>query len=138
MNLPSNVHEKKRDKYSPTSWDVIVVVCILVFTVAVAFEASLMALQAPSGKKTAFVYGEGVLMERLDLGTNQDVVLLEGKMKIRVQDGRIAVVETDCPRKVCMHIGWIRHPGETIICAPFKIAVQIEASGEPSVDAVVF
>ena len=134
MSTPKN----NRDMYSPTFWDVFLIVSILVFTAAVVFRSSISALQAPSEKKTASVYHEGVLLQRVDLGTNQEIGLLDGKMRIRVEDEKIAVVETHCPRKVCMHMGWIRHPGETILCAPYKIAIEIEAEGDPLVDAVVF
>jgi len=51
--------------------------------------------------------------------------LAEGHMVVEVLDGAVRVRESGCPDQVCVLTGWIRHPGEMIICVPYRVVVQI-------------
>lgn len=54
---------------------------------------------------------------------------------IAVKDGRIAIVESDCPGMDCVHSGWIDRPGRSIVCLPNRLEVRIVGAAE--VDIVV-
>ncbi len=47
-----------------------------------------------------------------------------------------------CPREVCLATGWIKKPGETIVCVPNRLVIRVipclfgTATGEAGVDAV--
>ena len=55
---------------------------------------------------------------------------------IRIENGRIAVIEADCPDKVCVGQGYIENGAVPIVCLPHKLSVTIINSYE-NVDAVV-
>ena len=50
-----------------------------------------------------------------DLGTNT----------IIIENGQAHVIDADCPDKICEQMGLISKPGETIICLPHKLIVEV-------------
>ncbi|MBA5850294.1 NusG domain II-containing protein [Clostridium sp. cel8] len=50
--------------------------------------------------------------------------------KIRVEKGRICIIDADCPNKICVKSGWISKSGETIVCLPHKLQIEIEGTNE--------
>jgi len=87
---------------------------------------------------TAAIYQSGNLNQLLKLEQDREIVLLGGKMIVEIKDKKIRVKKSDCPRQVCVHAGWISHPGEAVICVPYKTVIEIGAAGKPALDAVVF
>ena len=69
---------------------------------------------------------------------SEEISLLNGKMLIEIKDNKLRVKKSECPRQVCVHMGWIRFTGETIICVPYKTLIEIKSTGAPSLDAVAF
>ena len=49
--------------------------------------------------------------------------------------GKARIVESTCPDKVCINMGWITRSGQVIVCLPNRIVVRIENSGTISDDA---
>lgn len=50
---------------------------------------------------------------------------LEGAV-IEVRNGKIGVIGSDCPDKICVHTGFISKKGEKIVCLPKKLIIEIE------------
>jgi len=44
---------------------------------------------------------------------------------IRVEPGRVCVVEANCPDQVCVNQGWISDSSVPIVCLPNKVIVEI-------------
>lgn len=44
---------------------------------------------------------------------------------IEVESGRIRFVEANCPDKICVKTGWISEPGQTAVCLPYKLMINI-------------
>jgi hypothetical protein len=64
------------------------------------------------------------------------VVNIEGtKMQLEIKDGHIRVLKSDCPKGVCVHQGFAGCAGESIVCLPNKMLVEIQ-SNNGSLDAV--
>ena len=50
----------------------------------------------------------------------------------------VCVSHADCPTQDCVHTGVITRPGQSIVCLPARIVVELEGSGESSgVDVVI-
>lgn len=91
------------------------------------------------GPMRAKVYRGDALLLSVGLEQDRSIDLLDGRIRAQVRGGRIAITESDCPRRVCVHIGSVGHSGETIICVPNKILIEIEAEGgAEALDAVVY
>lgn len=58
-----------------------------------------------------------------------------GYNRVRVKDGKVSVTEADCPDKVCINSGEKQKSGDTIVCLPHRVVVEIEGGGSDT-DAV--
>ena len=53
-----------------------------------------------------------------------------GSNTILVEQGRIRVIEANCPDQVCVDQGWISNGTVPIVCLPHKLMIQIVGGGE--------
>lgn len=58
-----------------------------------------------------------------------------GYNRIVISDGSAYMEEADCPDRICVKTGRIRKNGETIVCLPHRVVVEIKGGGGD--DAVV-
>lgn len=58
-----------------------------------------------------------------------------GRNTIRVEHGRIAVIDADCPDKICVNQGYIENSAVPIVCLPHKLSITITGRQE-EIDAV--
>ncbi len=106
----------------------------------VAVLAALLAVSffPRSGQKGAIeIYQDGHLARRFSAGQEAEL-LIEGDYTNRVviREGRVAIVESDCPGGDCVHMGWIEDGGQSIVCLPNRVEIRI-VGAETGVDAVV-
>ena len=96
-----------------------------------------------TGSATARVWLDGEIIREIDLGSvvipyEFDITTELGTNRVRVEHGSIQVVSADCPDQVCVRTGRITQAGETIVCLPAEMALEIlpgeESDGQ--VDAV--
>ena len=78
---------------------------------------------------------DGELIREIDLSEVAEpyeftVEAENGKNTVRVEPGRIAVVEADCPDKVCIKTGYIENGVVPIVCLPHRLAITVTGSGE--------
>lgn len=60
----------------------------------------------------------------------------KGTNVVEVRDGRVRVVEADCPNHDCVDQGWIDQAGQQIVCLPHELWVEVvPASGEAGAGA---
>ena len=82
------------------------------------------------------VDGTTVYSESLDKDAEYKAEGYDGGYNtIVIKDKKVSVREADCPDKVCMNSGEIEKSGDTIVCMPHRVVVEIEG-GEASVDSV--
>lgn len=99
-----------------------------------AFLVQRFLLRGPDGPMVwAMVQTGGQEPQRLDL--SKDVEFRVGDDEtdynvVRVEGGKIMVVEADCADKICVYTGAISQPGELIACLPHGLLIYIEEAGE--------
>lgn len=114
-------------------FDVIIVVALLLasfipYVVFARHEAS-----ANAAVLTAVVTHDGHEVYRIRLTGHT------GTTKWRYQDGdhwnevvttghRIAITEANCADQVCVRKGAISRPGDTIVCLPHKLLIEVKSS----------
>ncbi len=96
------------------------------------------ALMLTKGEKakTALVYKDNTLLKTLSL--NEDTSFdINGKYKltITVKNGEIFVSQSSCPCKTCKNFGKLSKKGQTAVCLPSN--VRIELLGSSEYDAVL-
>ncbi|MEW6552760.1 MAG: NusG domain II-containing protein [Actinomycetota bacterium] len=80
--------------------------------------------------------GKEVLTRPLDGGpVRLTVEGFSGESYLEVADGRARMVDSACPDKLCVKTGWISSPGESIVCLPNRVVIEV-VSGDGGPDVV--
>lgn len=84
------------------------------------------------------VEGEKTTAYPLSTDRRETVHTAFGENTIMIQDGAVSMTSADCPDKVCVSMRRISRSGETIVCLPHKLVLEIKNSGNEanSLDAV--
>lgn len=71
--------------------------------------------------------GRQVMVIRLDAGSEgvYEVVGPLGTSRFEVSGGRVRMLESPCPEKICINTGWIGRPGEVIACVPNRVIIAV-------------
>ena len=77
------------------------------------------------------IYGEYKLSEDAEIRIGDD----ESYNLLLIKDGEASVIEASCPDKLCVNMGWKSHSGESIICLPNRVVIEIR-SGEGGPDVI--
>ncbi|HBE03250.1 MAG: hypothetical protein A2096_09695 [Spirochaetes bacterium GWF1_41_5] len=80
-----------------------------------------------NGKKNQYLLSENRVIELK--GATGDFVC-------EISDKRVRAVKSCCRDKLCIKNGWIRTPGQSIICLPEKIMINIPEE-EPGYDVLL-
>ena len=80
----------------------------------------------------AVVQNSDGLYRVLPLAENASVTIESslGTNVIEVADGRVRCLESDCSNQTCVKQGWVSGQGQTIVCLPHKLTVQVVADPE--------
>lgn len=57
-----------------------------------------------------------------------------GKTTIQVKGGRVRVVDSPCPEKICIRQGWIK--SGVIVCLPNRVVVTVGKGDHGEIDAI--
>ncbi len=105
-----------------TQWDRILIV-VLVFVILFCFLFPLFQ----SGGKIAVVTVGGETVCRLPLRTDitETVTTKGGFNTVVIQKGACYISSADCRDGICIHRGRISKTGESIVCLPHQLIVEI-------------
>ena len=75
---------------------------------------------------------DGVVTEQYSINQNveKEIVTEYGKNTLVIENGKVSVKEADCPDLVCVKNSEISFDGETIVCLPHKLVIEITAKAE--------
>lgn len=119
--------------------DIILVAVILVIA---AIGLLFVSLTRQDGKFVV-VKIDGEPTESYSLYENRTVEIRTGKNNeysntLVIEDGKAYISQADCPDKICRDHRAISYSGETIVCLPHKIVIEITAEQSyPELDIVV-
>ncbi len=116
-------------KIKITRWDKIIVVVLIVisFLPYLFIKAFLIGSY---NQTYAYITIDGEFYKQIPL-TGQikekriQINTKEGSNTISIKDECIGVVEADCPDGICKTFGFISNIGETIVCLPHKLYIEI-------------
>ncbi|RGG79932.1 NusG domain II-containing protein [Clostridium sp. AF17-2] len=74
------------------------------------------------------IYEDQKEIGRYDLNTDttKEIQTAKGMNILEIKNGMAYVTEADCPDQVCIRMGKISKTGETIVCLPHKLVIQVE------------
>lgn len=120
-----------------TQSEILLIAAVLLFSIAAILWTRSGDSKSDRHGSMVAVHHQGKLMQRVGLEKDTIVVLPHGEMKIELKDSRVRVAWSNCPNQLCVNTGWIRTAGETIVCVPNKVLIEIEVTDRPALDAVV-
>ena len=116
--------------------DVILIAGLLLAALA-AFGGISWYLAADTQKAEAVVEVDGQEKGRypLDQDTSVEIQLEDGSYNLlEIKDGRADITEASCPDKICVDHRPVSRRGESLVCLPNKVVVEIENGQEAEVD----
>jgi len=129
---------RRSPKLRPTLWDGLVV--LLTLALALSSAWFVWGGAQDTGELTVVVSVDGEEVERWPLkeGPDGDGVYSHNGYTLKVGMSYpiypdvpcIRVVESDCPTQDCVHTGEIGRAGQSIVCLPARIIIQLEGSAE--------
>lgn len=116
---------------------ILMIACAAIFLLGIAGSA--LVLLTPHGTQVNIVQ-DGAVRYTLDLAEVQDQTLemeYEGRINtVQIKDGRIRMLEADCPDQTCVHMGWLDSNAMPIVCLPNHLSIEF-ADSENDMDAVI-
>ena len=96
--------------------------------------------RVPEGTAMARIELSGKVIREIDLSAVAEpfeftVEAENGSNTVRVEKGRIAVTEADCPDKVCVKTGYIENRAMPIVCLPHRLVITVNGN-DSEYDAV--
>jgi hypothetical protein len=123
----------KRDQ-GLTRWDLALIAGI------VAFSACWWLYRPGGGEpSTVRVYAGSRLFAELPVSRDA-VVRVPGPLGVtvvEVHDGHARVVSSPCPDKLCVRMGAVRSPGESVLCIPNQVLATV-GPVQGKLDAVTY
>ena len=86
---------------------------------------------------------DGVQTAVYPLSEDREVVITTGddgehRNELVIKDGKASIREADCPDSICVKTRAAAYVGETIVCLPHKLVIEITAAGvAPDLDMTV-
>ena len=115
-------------------FDIIMVVLLLVISfVPMAVFAMSQSKEEEGNKVIAIITQDGKVIREVELTghTVNEQFMIKGKGKqynlIEVENEQIRIKEDNSPDQIGVKMGWKGIPGQTIICLPHKVLIEIVA-----------
>lgn len=108
-------------------------VIIILIIMGCAFIVFMINNYNASNKRIVTITIENKLIKQEEINDKTSEIIkvpLHGEtIKIDISKGRVRIPRLPdhiCPNGICTATGWIKNPGETIVCLPNKMIVEIK------------
>ncbi|MCF6166776.1 MULTISPECIES: NusG domain II-containing protein [Furfurilactobacillus] len=107
---------------------------LMVFTTSQHHQAAAQTTAKSHEVYTAVVSHNGHVLKRIRLTGHQGKTRYHFTMghgaynDTLVTDNRIQISDANCPDQICVHHSAISKPGQTIVCLPHKVLVEVKSS----------
>ena len=131
---------KRFPELKPNLWDGLVALAVIALAAAAALS---VWHSAEPTALTAVVSADGQEIDQFDpaaLDNAPRTYTHNGyTLTVTADDGGLRVSEADCPTRDCVHTGVISRSGQSIVCLPARIVIQLTggAADDDAVDVVI-
>lgn len=109
--------------------DIIIIILILLFSLALYLVYDVYNKKNSTKEAKAEIYYESELIATIPLNEKVDKTFSLPQNEHVVfhlyEDGSIRFEESDCPDKVCINTGKLKHIGSTAACLPNKLILKV-------------
>ena len=110
----------------PNRYDALVVLVVLALAAALAVRPFLAARAPQSGALTVVVSADGQELDRLPHTYANNGYTLT----VTAAGGAVSVTQSDCPGQDCVHSGAVSRAGQSIVCLPARIVVELVGAAD--------
>lgn len=113
----------------PNRYDALV--ALIVLALALVLGTRFWFAPAESGALTVVISANGQEIERTAL-TDYEGGVYESNgctLTVAVANGAVSVVESDCPNQDCVHSGAVSRAGQSIVCLPARMVIELTGTG---------
>ena len=121
------VHINTNSKKIISKKDIFIILAILL-TGIIVISVTFINKKINPGK-TAVISVDSEIIEKIDLETHKNNTFSLENVKgvvFEVNNGKIRIIESDCPDKICVKTDFLDSKSEKIVCLPKKLIVEIE------------
>ena len=119
----------------PRIWDALVVIAVIALAVGIGLKTW---GADHGGALTVVISVDGSETQRLPLGEDTRIIETDGAvLTVQMDDTGVWVAESDCPTQDCVHTGKITRGGQSIVCLPGRVSIQLVGGGDDGIDAVI-
>jgi len=99
---------------------------VAIIATTAAMVCSFAFLPGAEGS-TVVIQVDDQTVEKLNLRESRELTVKghTGDVRVEIRDGRVRVVDAECPNRICVHTGWRSKHGEVIVCVPNRTIIRI-------------
>lgn len=114
-----------------------ILLAVIIVAALAAFGGVSLYSAISTRASEAVVYLDGEEQGRYPLSEDTTVEIRQesGYNILQIRDGKADITEASCPDKVCVNHRAVSGQGESLVCLPNKMVVEIENGRESGVDA---
>lgn len=114
----------------------LILISVVLFLAALVFGFRLLTTKEAGGTAIVYVDTRKAAAYSLEEEGEYLIETEHGNNVLVIRDGKADVTEADCPDKLCVKQREISKNGETIVCLPHKVVVEIANTKEKELDAI--
>ena len=117
----------------------VVDVYIIIAVVAISGFLLAMFMMQSNDNQEVIISLKGEEYARIDIDGQEHVFEIEtelGYNKVIVDKDGVHIEEADCPDHDCVEVGTISKVGQSIICAPHYLVIEIVGSADADLDGI--
>jgi hypothetical protein len=82
------------------------------------------------------IYSNNILFGEYELNADRDIIINNdnGYNLVRIKDGKVAVIDSSCLNKICIHTGYTNMVNSVIVCAPNRLIIIVCGSDGDNYD----
>ncbi len=117
-------------------YDLLIIICICFIAILFILYPVLFS---PKGTAYVTVYQNGAVYCKYPLADDRTISVTDERgyyNLLLINNATVKMSDAECPDKLCIKQGAISKNGESIICLPHKVVVQISSEEESDLDAI--
>ncbi|MFV0561135.1 MAG: NusG domain II-containing protein [Enterococcus sp.] len=131
-------------KSSLKPWDIIIILFLILLSFLPLFIFGQQQKASTTSEKQAILRVDGKEIRSFDLIKGQKSYTYNYKDSdgdfnlIEVSSDKIRIKEADCGDQVCVRRGWASKNGDTIVCLPHKLVIEIKSLNGSDDDSLIY
>jgi len=117
--------------------DLIIITACIILAVSAWLCVNSPFTEAAAGE--AVIYKDGVEYGTIPLNMDKTIVIEDRNGRrntVSVKEGKVSMAEANCPDQVCVHTRPADREGQSIVCLPNRVVVEVRSLKKDAIDGV--